>query len=158
MPKLRWTVRRRAAFLEALADAGNISMAARAAGLSRSHAYALKASDAGFAAAFADALETATDRMEAEARRRAIDGVEAPHFHQGKVTGSVTKYSDALLMFLLKAHRPERYRDRPSDSRDADDSLADEVSNARDALEARLANLDPQPDDGGSSGPAGEAE
>ena len=72
----------------------------------------LKATDPAFAAAWDDALEAAVDQLEAEARHRAIDGVEQPHFHQGKVCGTVRKYSDALLMFLLRAHRPETYRDR----------------------------------------------
>src|SRR3546814_4795845 len=46
----RWTSRRRAAFLTALSDTGNVSAAARAAGASRSRAYQLKAADPGFAA------------------------------------------------------------------------------------------------------------
>ena len=29
----------------------------------------------------------------------------------GECTGTKTRYSDVLLMFLLKAHRPERFRD-----------------------------------------------
>src|SRR3546814_13265486 len=37
-----------------------------------------------------------------------------PHFHQGRVAGTVRKYSDSLLMFLLRAHRPDRYRERPA--------------------------------------------
>jgi len=41
--------------------------------------------------------------------RRARDGVEEPIFHQGKNVGTVRKYSDTLLIFLLKSHKPERY-------------------------------------------------
>ena len=44
--------------------------------------------------------------------RRALEGGEEPVFYQGKIVGSVRKYSDTLLMFMLKARRPERYRDR----------------------------------------------
>ena len=54
----RWTSRRRAAFLKALTDTGNVSAAARAARASRSRAYQLKAADPGFAAEWADALRT----------------------------------------------------------------------------------------------------
>ena len=33
-------------------------------------------------------------------------------FYKGAVCGHVRRYSDTLLMFLLKAHRPEKYRER----------------------------------------------
>lgn len=90
----RWTSRRRAAFLKALSDTGNVSAAARAASASRSRAYQLKAADPDFAAEWTDALESAIDALDGEARRRALDGVEVPHFHQGRVAGTVRKYSD----------------------------------------------------------------
>ena len=51
---------------------------------------------------------------EDEAVRRAHDGVDEPVFYQGKACGVVRKYSDTLLIFLLKGRRPEKYRDRPS--------------------------------------------
>lgn len=144
----RWTSRRRAAFLKALAETGNISAAARAAKASRSRAYQLKAADPGFAAEWADALETAIDALDAEARRRALDGVETPHFHQGRVAGTVRKYSDTLLMFLLRAHRPERYRERPAGGSDADAEPEDDLAAARETLAARLARLDDEPEPG----------
>lgn len=150
MPAIRWTTARRARFLAELAKSGNISAAARGAGLSRSHAYALRASDPEFAAEWADALEEAVDSLEAEARRRAIEGVDSPHFHGGQLTGTVKKYSDSLLMFLLKAHRPERYRDRAADPQDQDETLVDEAANARESLATRLARLDPDAESDGA--------
>lgn len=144
----RWTSRRRAAFVTALADTGNVSAAARAARVSRSRAYQLKAADPAFAAEWSDALETAVDALDAEARRRALDGVETPHFHQGRVAGTVRKYSDSLLMFLLRAHRPERYRERPTGGSDADADLEADLATARDTLAARLARLDEEPESG----------
>lgn len=142
MPSLRWTSRRRAAFLVALADTGNVSAACRAAKVSRSRAYELKSFDKGFAEEWEEALETATDAMDADARRRAVEGVETPHFHQGRVCGTVRKYSDSLLMFLLRAHRPERYRERTAQNNDSDDNFAEQISTAKDTLEERLARLD----------------
>ena len=32
-------------------------------------------------------------------------------FYKGKVVGSTKKYSGPLLMFLLEAHRPQKFRD-----------------------------------------------
>jgi len=157
MPALKWTPRRRGTFLKALAASGNVAFAAREAGASRSRAYQLKAEDPDFAAEWALALETATDELDAEARRRAVEGVEVPHFHQGKVTGTVRKYSDTLLMFLLRAHRPELYRERAgltSSGQDKDDETAEDYAGARDALAERFASLDPGDDaDDGKGGP-----
>ena len=57
------------------------------------------------------AREEAADTLEAEARRRAIEGVEEPVFHKGQRVGTVRKYSDLLLIFLLKGVRPQKFRD-----------------------------------------------
>jgi hypothetical protein len=63
--------------------------------------------------AFEVARDDAADLLEAEARRRAVEGVEKPTgWHQGKPGGYVREYSDLLLIFLLKGVRPEKYRDR----------------------------------------------
>ncbi|MHC5536960.1 hypothetical protein ACYOEI_01645 [Singulisphaera rosea] len=51
------------------------------------------------------------DTLESEARRRALDGVEKPVFYRGQKCGAIREYSDALLMFLMKAARPERFRE-----------------------------------------------
>jgi hypothetical protein len=68
--------------------------------------------DKDFAASIADALEEGTDRLEDEAFRRTRDGFDEPRFYEGQVCGYVLKYSYALIIFLLKARRPEKYRDR----------------------------------------------
>ena len=52
--------------------------------------------------------------MEQEAFRRALDGVEEPIFHRGVQVGSVTKYSDNLLQFLLRGRRPNVYGNQVS--------------------------------------------
>lgn len=44
-----------------------------------------------------------------EAFRRAVEGIGEDRFFKGDVVGRVTRYSDRLLMFLLKARRPERF-------------------------------------------------
>jgi hypothetical protein len=64
-----------------------------------------------FAAAFRDASIRATEVLEAEAWRRAKEGVAEPVFQGGKQVGVVQRYSDQLLMFMLRARAPEKYRD-----------------------------------------------
>ncbi len=93
-------------FLMRLAETGNVSAAARHAGRPRSFVYDCRRRDAASGAAWADALEEAADRLELEALRRAVDGVDEDKFFQGAVVGQITRYSDNLLMFLLRARRP----------------------------------------------------
>lgn len=104
------------AFLAAFAVCCTIRGAAAASRISRRCAHYWMRNDPNFAEAFADARETAFDLLEAEARRRALDGWDEPIYGPGpdgagsKQIGTIRKYSDALLMFLLKAARPERFR------------------------------------------------
>lgn len=82
------------------------------AGISRDAAYRWRADDPEFAAAWETALQVGITRLEDVAHNRAFEGWEEPVFHQGAECGRVRKYSDTLSIFLLKAHRPEKYRER----------------------------------------------
>ncbi len=63
--------------------------------------------------AFEEAQEDAADTLEAEVYRRAVTGVEKPvGWYKGVAGGKVREYSDVLLMFYLKALRPEKFRER----------------------------------------------
>jgi hypothetical protein len=100
------------AFLAALRHTGNVSEAARAARCDRDCYYLWRRDDEAFRVAAESAMEEASDRLEQEARRRAETGVLEPVFHGGKKVGSIRRYSDTLLIFLLKGARPEKFRDR----------------------------------------------
>jgi hypothetical protein len=111
----------RSRFVEALGQSGNVALACRAAGVARSSVYELRNRDPEFAAAWSGALEEACDALEAEARRRAMEGMPQKKFTRSgepildPETGEQyveRVYSDQLLVFLLKGHRPERYRER----------------------------------------------
>lgn len=105
---------KKAAFLAAFAETGNLSVSAAAAKVHRSMHYAWLAKDPDYREAFEQARETAADRLEQEARRRAIEGTERPVYQGGKLVGTVREYSDTLLIFLLKGVRPDVYRDNVS--------------------------------------------
>ena len=98
------------AFLAAYAGCGNITDAARKAKCNRSSHYAWM-ENAAYAETFAAAHKQACETLESEARRRAVSGVRKPVYYQGDVVGLVREYSDTLLIFLLKAALPEKYRD-----------------------------------------------
>lgn len=102
----------KARFLAAYAERGNIKAAAAAAAVGRRSHYAWLKADETYAENFADAQAEAVDTLEGEARRRAVDGVLEPVYQVGEKVGSIRKYSDTLLIFLLKGARPEVYRER----------------------------------------------
>ncbi len=83
-----------AKFLEILSATCNVTLAARGAGIIRNTAYEHYKRLPDFAAAWDDAKEAAVEILEAEAWQRA------------------RKVSDTLIIFLLKAHKPAKYRER----------------------------------------------
>jgi hypothetical protein len=50
--------------------------------------------------------------LEDEAVRRGREGHLRPVFHQGKEIGAIREYSDTLLIFMLKARRPAKFREQ----------------------------------------------
>jgi hypothetical protein len=105
----RWS---RDAFLAAFEETGMVSRACEAIGISRQTAYMERQRNEGFAIDWADVEERTTETMEREAYRRAVEGITEPVVSAGKHVTDVTSYSDRLLEFMLKARRPEKYRDR----------------------------------------------
>lgn len=82
-----------APFLAALRNSANVRASCQAAHIDRKTAYNLRNRSKAFALDWDDAMEDACDVLEAEARNRAMH------------------ISDLLLIFLLKAHRPEKFRE-----------------------------------------------
>jgi hypothetical protein len=109
--KTTGTAKKREKFLAALSETGNVSRAAQLAGIGRQTVYTHKKSDTEFSKAWDAALDEAADLLEEEARRRAYAGVEEPVYYQGKRVDLIRKYSDTLMIFLLKGCRPEKYAD-----------------------------------------------
>lgn len=101
-------------FLEAYSTCGNISKAAEMAGVCRASHYNWINDDETYKIYFTEAEQEAIDMLETEARRRALNGVSEPVFYQGMECGTVQKYSDTLLIFLLKGARPQKYRENVS--------------------------------------------
>jgi len=85
--------------------------AAKKIGITSVSLYAARKRDEDFSLAWEEAYEQGTDLLEKEAERRAIKGVKEPVFHQGRKIATVRKYSDVLLIFLLKGRRPGKFRD-----------------------------------------------
>jgi hypothetical protein len=100
-------------FLDELrSNGGFVNKAAASVGITRVTAYNWRKADAGFAAAWDDVIDYCVEEMEAECRRRAFVGYEEPIHYKGELVDTVRKFSDTLMIFFLKAHRPEKYREQ----------------------------------------------
>ena len=88
------TERKKLSFLRAISKSPNISLACKGAGISRETAYHWKRIDEDFSRSWDNSIEDSIDLLENEAFRRAKES------------------SDVLAIFLLKAHRPQKYRER----------------------------------------------
>lgn len=108
-PKKEW----QAVFLKALTASPNVAGAARKARVSRQSAYKARAADPDFRAAWDNALGSSIENAEGEMYRRAVKGtITKRHYSkEGNLLGVDREYSDTLLIFLLKAHKPEVYRE-----------------------------------------------
>lgn len=121
-------LKKQRAFLSAFAKTGNVTLACIAARIVRQTHYNWLERLPKYKLAFQRAEDEAADYLEAEARRRATDGIDEPVIYQGEVMGqkveyndtpeknhfiplTVKKYSDTLLIFLLKGARPQKYRE-----------------------------------------------
>lgn len=124
---MRTAIPKHDVFLEAFKVTASVTLAAKACKCERGLHYRWL-EDPAYAAKFEAAKEEAAETLEAEAIRRAHLGVEEPLVYQGEFTYErdakgrrrlkkplyIRKYSDALLMFLLKGFKPDKYRERGS--------------------------------------------
>ncbi len=91
----------------------NVRRACEIAKVGRSSHYRWLEEDPEYREAFELAKEQAGDLLESEAIRRAFEGVVEPTgWYKGEPGAYVRRYSDTLLIFLLKGAMPEKYHDR----------------------------------------------
>ena len=103
-------------FLKTLAQSMNVMLSCKAAAVTRASAYAERHRSTVFRKQWDQAIKEALELLEASAWQRASRGIMEPIWmkdEDGKPVkvDQVPKYSDVLLMFLLKAHNPAKYRE-----------------------------------------------
>ena len=109
-----YTPAKKKKFLDALSNGATVAKAANIAKVSRSgiNKHRNNKKNKLFAEAWLEAVEAGTDAMEDEADRRGRIGWDEPVWYKGEIAGVVRKYSDTLLIFMLKARRPDKFRER----------------------------------------------
>lgn len=128
---------RQRAFISALAATGIVTQAARAIGASLEALYKLRNRPGaeGFAKAWERAIDRGIARLEDCALERALTGEERPVVSLGKVVATYRRYDTALLLFLLRQRRPDRYR-QPAPLVALDDGPSEQ--DIHDSIDAKL--------------------
>lgn len=128
-----------AMFLAAYEETANILAAAEKAEIDRTLVYYWQEHDEQFGFAFNIADKAANSRVEAEIRRRAMEGWEEPLVSAGKRLGTVRKYSDTLLIFYAKRRMPE-YRDKQQLDVTTTNTNTQDMKSLHDAIATALAD------------------
>ncbi len=109
--RIEMSKKKRRAFIAALAETGQVMVAAQAVGYATTqHLHKLRREDEDFAEQWDEALVSAGDTFKDEAVRRAREGVLEPDYYKGEIVGYTVKYSNDLLMFIIKQNDPS-FRD-----------------------------------------------
>ncbi len=101
-------------FLKFYAQTGRKADSARAAGVSYGCVRGWELEDETFGQLVLDAHAEWLNRLEREAFRRAVEGVEEPVVQGGQIVTHVMKHSDSLLLALMKKADPTGYGNRES--------------------------------------------
>lgn len=120
-PKTIRTPKRGEGFLKALRSGKSVTAACRIGRIARTAAYEWRKGDEAFAKAWDEAIEEGTDGLEDSAHTRA------------------KKSSDTLMIFLLKARRPDKFKERVLNEHTGKDGGAIEVTGDVDRARALAA-------------------
>jgi hypothetical protein len=134
-------------FLLNFAVSANLTAACRAAGVERITVYRWQEHDETFSLRYKQAEAEVNDVVRAAIFRRAVEGVNEPLHHNGRIVKdeqgkpvTVKKYSDTLLIFLAKARMPE-FRDKQQVEVSGKDGGPIEVNDAHTRLAEKLQRL-----------------
>ena len=122
-------------FVEALAETCNVTLAAKAAGVSTGAAYRHRAMEAGFRAQWRRALATAYAGLELTLLERALHGVEKVVSVRNGEPTVMREYNDRTGLTLLRMHRDSAEAEdsevHPSDHQDAMDRIVSRLQRVR---------------------------
>ena len=97
-------------FLDLLSEGVSVCEACERADIPRRSIYNRRRDDQTFREKWDESLRMAADMLEGEADRRGRDGWGEDVYYRGQVVGQRKRYSDRMLMFRLKALKPDMYK------------------------------------------------
>lgn len=127
---------KQARFLAELAATCNVSLAAERAGISSACIYAHRARDAGFRAAWADALADAYRNLELAMLERAMNGTVKTVTRADGSIDRTHEYPNAIALTLLRLHR-----DSAAETEEADAMNEEDVAELRARIMRRIQRL-----------------
>lgn len=130
-------------FLSHLADTCHVGQSCEHVGLSRQTMYMWREEDPQFYADWKKALAHGAEVLEDEAIRRGHLGYDVKVYQGGKVVGVERKFSDTLLIFMLKGANPDKYADRLKQDLTGKMQISDMADEDLNARIARLAAAQP---------------
>lgn len=133
------------AFLKAYAQTANITKAAEAAKLDRGLHYHWIDTNPKYQRRFLAAERMAADVIESEAVRRATEGVMEAVYYQGRAVGAVRRYSDGIMLTLLRGFKPQKYAIQKTEITGADGGPV-EIIQRLNAARLRVAREDAEDD------------
>lgn len=139
MSSTELTASKKEVFFKVYRKTHNVTEACGIAEINRISVYDWRKSDPKFAREWQEIQEQYIEKLEREADRRGVDGIDHPVIHQGVITTTYKEYSDNLLMFRLKRLDPQ-YRDRLQITVDKDDTDSRQTLDAA-MLDARTIAL-----------------
>src|SRR3990167_4460043 len=95
--------------------------------IDRRKVYDWRQEDPDFEAELTKAAGIYVEKLEAEADRRGVEGIDKGVFYLGDKVATEKQYSDTLLIFRLKALAPDKYRERQEISGQINHVLIKEV-------------------------------
>lgn len=100
----QWTRRKMVLFLRELAACQSVSQAARAVGMSRQSAHALRNRLSGtpFSLGWEMALEAGMHQLAHAMMDRAVNGEEVQHYYHGELVGTSRRYDNRLAIWLMQ--------------------------------------------------------
>lgn len=108
----RTEIEQKSDFLCAYMDTYHIGRSAQIARIGINKVGKWRQLDAEFKEAFEEIVLAQCAELEAEAYRRAVTGTDEPVIQRGQEVGKIRRYSDSLLIFLMKGMMPDKYRDK----------------------------------------------
>jgi hypothetical protein len=106
----RYWITRRAACLAAYRKTFSVRATAKRPGIAETRHHHWLQQDAAYRQAFASVQSEVVDNLRDQVLELAVEGWVEPVFYRGRQCGTIRHYSDRLLMLLLKAWKPEKYR------------------------------------------------